>query len=168
MNGYNEAPAISGAFGEAWLIRMGPPGTRGSVDVDAALAGWIVRAPHAHPLWRYWMLSVVHLRPLEGGKPPQLRFPEATHEIVIVALNPEHPLPPLDHAPGWPVHYLTPIDVCEQMVVPNDAVAVEIAGLCVRAICDGASPDQDHRRWWAHTIGATAAHYREGRHGAVQ
>lgn len=152
MKGYDEVPTISGPFGEAWPVRMGPLGTRGSVDLDAALAGWIVLAPHAHPLWRYWMLSVVHLRPLEGGKPPQLRFPEATHEIVIMALNPEHPPPPLDHSPNWPVHYLTPIDVCEQIDAPSDAAAVEVAEWCVRAICNGASPDQDYRAWWRNAI----------------
>ena len=130
---------------------------------------WIVHAPGAHPFWTYWAVSIVHLRPIAGAKPPHKKFPGATHEFMILALNPDKPLPSLDvpSTGKWPLYFLEPFDVVEQFEAATDAIANEIGELAVRAIVAGkASPDQDYRSWWAEAIRETAEHYRSGKHAA--
>src|SRR5687767_6509261 len=90
-----EAPTLSGPAGQAWRLRLAPPGERSRPDFDGTVAIWICRAPGAHILWDHWMLTAIHLRPIEGVKAAHKHFEAATHEFMIVALNPEQPLPSL-------------------------------------------------------------------------
>jgi hypothetical protein len=144
-----------------------PLGERPSPDQDATIGAWIIHVPGAHILWDHWMVSVVHLRPLEGVKPALKRCPEATHEFMILALNPEERLPSsLVVGNEFQVRYLTPIDVVEQFTAADDATADRILEDAVYAIVNGfASPDQDFRSWWHRAIADTAAHYNDGTHG---
>lgn len=161
-----EPATYRGAAGEAWRVRMPEVGKRALPDHDGTVDTFIVRAPGCHVFWSHWMVIVVHLRPIPGVKPAHVKREGATHELLILALNPEQPLPPLDaSAPGWRVHHLTPIDVAEQFVAANDAIAARICELAVLAIVDGvASPDQDWRRWWSLATQQTAQHFAAGVH----
>jgi len=39
------------------------------------------------------MVTLIHLRDLAGmSKPATKRYPEASHEVVVMSLNPDHPL----------------------------------------------------------------------------
>ena len=74
----------------------GPYGTAEPVPVPddpraaETLCTWLLTAPQAHPMWSQYMLSVVRLRDLPGFPPPKRQFVGATHELFVVALNPEH------------------------------------------------------------------------------
>jgi hypothetical protein len=159
-------PTFAGVGGSAWRLELPAVGQRRTRDEDGTVGGFILHVPGAHVLWDHYAISVVHLRPIEGVRAPTKRFETATHEFLIMSLNPEQPLPSsLRVDDEFRLNYLTPIDVVEQFEVPDDVGADHILEMAVRAIVDGfASPDQDWRLWWAGAIKATAAHYRDGTH----
>jgi hypothetical protein len=160
-------PTFEGVFGQSWRVTLPPVGERGKPDFDGTVGGFLVRAPNAHPLWDHYMLSVIHLRPIAGVRPADIRLPGATHEFIIGSLNPEQPLPQTleAHSDAFRLSLLRPIDVVEQFIAATDAVADEILELSVRAIVDGhISPDQDYRSAWKQSIAATAAHFADGTH----
>jgi hypothetical protein len=159
-----EPPTFEGRAGKAWRLTMPPPGERPLRDHDGTVGGFIVNAQGAHPFWDHWMISVVHLRPIEGVQPATIVVEGATHELMIAAIDPELPLPSLDAATeSWRVHWLRPIDVLEQFQAKDDAVAHQILELAVQAIVGGyASPDQDWRRWWKNAVASTAERYASG------
>lgn len=159
-------PTLEGRAAKAWRLPLNPQ----TPDQAAGLAHWLVEHPSAHPYWTRWHVSLIHLRDIPGVPPAKKRSAEVTHEFIIYALNPdsygEHPKAFTEAK--FSFRYLTPVDVVEQFELPADSLAIHIAELAVRAICDGlASPDQDFRRWWGQTIQATAAHYRTGKHGVA-
>jgi hypothetical protein len=160
---------FAGVAGQAWRLQLPEAGKRERPDHDGCVGAFIVRVPGAHPFWNHWSAAMVHLRPIDGVKPPVIRMPGATHEFMIQALNPESPLPALPDSleigPDLKLYHLRPIDVVEQFAAANDIVADHILELAMRAIVDGiASPDQDWRDWWKHVIAQTAAHYGDGTH----
>lgn len=159
-------PTFTGEAGEAWRLELPPAGQRGRPDFDASVGGFLLRAPRAHPLWDHYAISVIHLREMAGVRPPVIRTPGATHELMIMALDPRQALPSsLEAGPDFRLHYLTPIDVMEQFPAENDAVADQILELAVRAIVDGqGSPDQDWRAWWKEALTVTAEHFIDGLH----
>jgi hypothetical protein len=100
-------------------------------------------------------------------KPPVIRTPGATHELIIAALNPDQPLPDLEAVGRGEAsfQFLTPIDVMEQFTVTDDAMAYRLCELAVRSCVDGfMSPDQDWRSSWRTSIAHTAQHLRDGVH----
>jgi hypothetical protein len=92
---------------------------------------------------------MVHLRDVEGIMAANKSRPDVTHELLIVALSPEAQLPKVD-GPEFPVaHMLTPVDVAEQVTLPDDGVASILVDEAVKAIVEGQlSPDQDFRTAW--------------------
>lgn len=162
---------IIGNRGRGWHIPISPVGQRGRPDADGTVIGWLLHAPGAHPFWNYYAIAVIHLRPIDGVRPPTIRVEGATHELMIIALNPEKPLPDLDAVGRGEAsfEFLTPIDVVEQFSVRDDAEAARLGELAIRVCVDGlASPDQDWRSWWKRAIAETAEHFRAGRHPEVR
>jgi hypothetical protein len=164
-----DTPTFMGRGGTAWRLRLRPLGERGRPDFDGTVDGFIVRVPGAHVLWDHWMVSLIHLRPIAGVKPAHLSESDVTHEFMIVALDPDQPLPALDVDATFTPKWLRPIDVMEQFAAADDAVAAQILEDAVRAMVDGvASPDQDWRAWWKRAIADTAQHYADGTHGDLR
>lgn len=163
---YPDPATVTGSHGAGWRLRLPPIGERGRPDFDGTVDGFVVRVPGAHPCWDHWLVSLIHLRPIVGGRDPHIAFPGATHELTIASLNPEQPLPSLDQiGDGAGFSWLTPFDVVQQFQARDDAVAQRILELAVNAICAGvASPDQDWRSWWREMLLKTATHYAEGKH----
>lgn len=156
-------PTITGRMGRAWLLPLPDPPRL--PDHGGSLAGWLVEASGYHPLWCRWFVSVSHLRDMPGVPPAEKNFAEATHEFMIVSLNPDHYADHQNLAPtkGWGL--LVPADVVEQFEAPADQYATRFCELAVRAIVDGhLSPDQDYRRLWTRTVSETIRHMREGKH----
>lgn len=92
---------------------------------DASLSVWFVHAPWMAPvgLWHWHYVGLVHLRDLPGqSKPPTRQFPEATHELIAMAVDPSvaDPL-----SGDWDnLKFLSPMSVCQQFVAANDSEAL--------------------------------------------
>lgn len=160
------APDLQGVVGRAWIIPLSAVKT--TADHEATLECYLLDVPGVHAFWHRWALYVIHLREVPGQtKPAHITLPGATHELMILSIDPDWSPDFAKRALGFEggIPFLSPPDVVQQFIVRDDADARQLAGLCVRCIVDGmASPDQDWRRWWAGTIATTASHIREGRH----
>jgi hypothetical protein len=51
-----------------------------NIRVTPCLAAYKLTHPIAHPIWKEYLLSVVHLRNCE-------RHPDSTHEITVIAIH---------------------------------------------------------------------------------
>lgn len=163
----SRTPDIVGASGRAWQLPIAPIGQRGRPDADGTVIAWLLHAPAAHILWCYYAVAIIHLRPIPGVPAPIIRGDGATHELMIVSLNPEVPLPDLEAVGRGDdsFAFLAPPDVVEQFTVRDDAEAARLGELAIKVCVDGiASPDQDWRSWWKRAIADTAAHFRAGQH----
>lgn len=152
-----KASDLEGEGGTAWVI---PPDFKES---PAGVAQWLVHAPGAHPYWSWYCVACVSLKSVSGIDEAFKQFPGATHEIIFVALNPDHPLPDID---DWKsMHWLKPADLVHQFIVNSDNDASELTSKIVEHICRAAiSPDQDNRTYWKNCVNATAEHARLGGH----
>ena len=138
-------PNIEGPHGRAWVLDLEGHRAKHHNPDDATVAGWIISAPWAHPVWHSYMLFVVHLRTIEGRPPPKKSFVEATHEIMLFAHNPEVPYQNVIDAPA----YLLPANFVAQFVCATDEAAKIKCEQCVMEIVKGQlSPDTDHIQSW--------------------
>jgi len=125
----------------------------------AGLAGFVVFATGYHPFWSEWLVMSCHLRDEPGVPPAKKQFPEATHELQIVALDPESVVYP-DSAKKSKVKHLTPVDQIVQ-VVATDQEMIRIVELAATAIVScNCSPDQDYRSWWKPAVENGLKHMR--------
>ncbi|MFF8034895.1 hypothetical protein [Streptomyces sp. NPDC016626] len=140
----------TGPFGTARRV----PSTNYHDSKPAGVDAWIITAPHAHPLWSQYMLAVVSLAGIPGLPDPVRHYPDATHELHVVALNPDHG--PYDAArigPPGTIHFLTPVNVAEQVTTTDDQ-ARALAARCAQAVVDGLlnpetadAPDRIRAAW---------------------
>lgn len=148
------SPDMAGRFGEAW---------RCPAVSDTAIALWLVRINH-HPSVLFWAVGGISLDPARGFNRRQMISREATHEITIYALDPEHD-PPDPDVWEYP-HYLEPADFKTQCELPKrrgDLITAQIVGQIVEMIVEhGQSPDAVNRPFWNRAVGATVRDYREG------
>lgn len=154
----NVAPALSGPSGQAWLAVL-PEEHR-----LASVAYWLLHCPGAHPVWAWYIVACIHLRAEEGLGDAHKAFPEATHELVVFAVNPEVALDPAKPV-EWMANRLTPQNVVQQFQVGTDSDAERVVYALMAAFCDGRlSPDSDHQRSMSGAILGTADHIRQGLH----
>ncbi len=160
---------------KAWIGRevTGPAGTATEIIAEAfdrpeqaaTLATWFLHCPGQSPAWDSYMLSVIHLRTIEGVREPVIRFPGATHEVLLAALDPGS-APSVDNPDSWQL--LMPINVEEQVELPDDEAAVRLAELAARAVVTGAlwaePPLSGQVEPWRTTLVKTAAHARGEEH----
>jgi hypothetical protein len=152
-------PTFSGPAGSVWEVVV-PDKPEG----HAQLCQWLMFAPTAHPWWRYHVLCVVHLRPLNGDK-PHIAFPGASHELLVLAIDPEAEagIDPDDYRTQ--ARWLTPPDVVVQFIAADDDQARDVARFAAEAVARGLIvPDPDHQTAWEKGIAATAEHIRLGGH----
>lgn len=163
MDSYTREPDENGVVGRAWKMKRpegGPP------DWQLNVTTWIVNRPGAHPFWSYWMVAVISLEPMPGVRPAHKQYPEATHEFIILSLDPKKPLPEIDgRLEGCRAYPLMPPDAVVQFHgLENDKVE-ELALLAVKAIVNGQlSPDQDYRKLWHTAVQQTVHHLKNGHH----
>lgn len=162
-------PTYEGQAGRAYRCE----GVRDQVIAEGdptAITGivqWLLHVPGAHPFWSWWALNAIHLRDVPGMPPANKHYPGAEYELLVVALNPEHPAPDPRRVPEDGLKFLTPVDVCEQFhdVPGGDEKVRELIELFAKAVCDGAlSPDQDFRPLWRRYLDGTLDHFRKGLH----
>lgn len=139
-------PIASTSFGAAWLIDLEPDEVaRGSTSHG------IIHAPWAHPLWSWYVVWSVHLRPIEGFPPASLARPEATHEFQVWAAQDLDPN--ADRSADIVRKLLSPQNLVVQLELPDDAAALEITRRLLTAVARAElSPDTDHRRRQLHWL----------------
>ena len=121
------------------VLLTGPIGTATYLDPAlnnkaTTLETWFLHLPTAHPFWPRYILSVVHLRPVPGFGPAHLLYPEATHELIVVALDPaKNPTP--GQPESW--HHLTPVNVTYQFHGLTDAGAAGLARTAAELVVEG-------------------------------
>jgi hypothetical protein len=130
---------------------------RGVIDHppdDACLSVWLVHAPWMHIAWCWHYCSLIHLRDLPNqSKPPTLQFPEATHEFIVFALDPDH-RPNLDVEKLEPLHILEPVSIVQQFNALSDAAALGRVEHMLRHVAQGQlTLDSDGRRSWRTMLG---------------
>lgn len=123
-------------------------------EKDGVLVNWVVEAPWAHPVWHSYSILLLHLRPIEGLPPAILHREDATHELLVHALNPDHPREELIKT-GVLIHFMTPINFGAQFVELSDELALDRVERTVREIVDGhLSPDTDYQLEWRRRFGS--------------
>lgn len=154
----------------------GPHGTAVRIPVQdhpTTVSAWIVNAPYAHPFWKQYSVTVVRLADVEGYPPANKQFADVTHELMIVALNPD-----VDHDPDLiaageqTLNHLEPVNVAEQFVADDEA-AETVCWFVVRAILQGQLPPEpvlgyeEFRAAWSQAIHSTLDHNKDPHHGAM-
>lgn len=141
---------------------------RNHVDEKGTIDFWYIHAPWANPMWSYYFLGLIHLRPIEGqSQAPIIRRPGATHEIMLYALNGD--FEPLADASA--LRYLTPVNFIGHFIAKSDEDARAITEATVIEICMGhLSPDTDYIRQWIMRFGdfCFKDDYRNAKPGSVE
>jgi hypothetical protein len=155
---------IAGAFG----IARRAPQAHLAARPDTKDA-WLIDGDYWHPLWGQYVLAVSTLEEIPGARPVVLHVEGATHEISVLALNPDHPTT-IERLLIGPIHFLEPASVCEQFICPSDEIAVELGFLCARAVCFGQlNPEPEantERKAWRFSIAQTLNHFKDPTHGS--
>jgi len=153
------SPTFRGPNGVAWEVPLPEHETS-----HAQLCQWLIFAPGAHPLWRYHVIVVVHLREMNGQQ-AKLAFPGASHELMVLAVDPDAEDTIEPEEPETQVPWLMPPDAVVQFIVANDEQARRVARFAAEACTRGLIvPDSDHLRSWQEGIAGTAEHVRLGGH----
>jgi hypothetical protein len=145
----------TGPFGRAWTCDVDAFALAKGIapDAHATLAQWIIEARWAHPIWDSYAIILMHLRPMADGRETLIHREGATHEMLVFALNPEHPRSPTIHGTG-PVHFLQPVNFGAQLVEPDDAAAMTRIEDTVDRIINGTlNPDTDALSQWIALFG---------------
>lgn len=143
-------------------------------EASETVAHWLLRAPMAHPAWSQYVLACVRLRDVPGLPPPHRQFQGSTHEIFVVALDPEHG--PYDAAKmagymtgagGLP--FLTPINIVEQFIASDEEMRLLTAwaawGVCRGVLWPETSDAPEKiRTAWRMSLTKTLAHIRNEMH----
>jgi hypothetical protein len=166
-------PDFSGSAGRAWKLEVWGP------QAAATVCHFLITAPVYHPLWYQYDLAVIRLGSFPGLPAAHLQFPGATHELMVMALNPEtghgkaghypeHHTPECmngEHVRKRNLSFLEPGNVAWQ-VIAGDAEMEQLAGMAVQAVVDGKwnpetadAPDAIRAAWNA-GLTRTLAHLR--------
>lgn len=135
-------------------------------ESPAALVCWIVTAPMYHPAWSQYALSVIRLADTPGVPPAVLRFPGATHELMVMALDPTRG--PVTATTGQ-IGFLHPFNIVEQFEATDDEMR-DLASLLVQAVVQGLldpetsnGPERIRENWLTSAV-KTLAHLRGEEH----
>lgn len=160
----DESTPAEGAYGNAILLDC--------PDVPEAsetVCSWLITSPYWHPAWSQYLLFVVRLRDNVPGFPaPRRQFPGATHELLVVALNPtDGPFGPdfMHRYKDGGMPYLTPVNIAHQIEGTDDE-ASELAMLAAKGVVHGFlkpetgnGPDRI-RAAWKSSLTRSLAHIR--------
>lgn len=102
---------------------------------ETRLDGWLLHIPEATPFWYLYICAVVHLRPHEGSPAPKLQFPEATHEILVLALDPHTSI--INREDMRNVVVLTPENYALQFTARDDEHAMQVCQAFAQALVEG-------------------------------
>ena len=138
-------PDLIGIAGKAWKQDLEGYRKLHPEEADGALCGWIVFDPCAHPLWHYYLVCCVFLRAVPGVPPAKINLAGATHEIFVIAFDPDQKRIPLNDPPRM----LTPINFAGQWISESDEQAIaKVEGAVMEIVRGTLSPDTDFIQQW--------------------
>ena len=149
-------PDYAGRWARAWQCdlerarRLRPPGMR-----DAVVAHWVLEAPWSSQVVHSYSLMLTHLR-FMPDKGPIIRYlDDATHELALIAINPQADRALMLVAPAHPDEvWLQPPVFAAQLVAPSDQAAIQQMLRAVELVGEGRlSPHPTHARAWAEIFG---------------
>jgi hypothetical protein len=147
-------PGDNHADARAWSLDLPAIRARHGLpaDGDAGIAVWVIDSPGSHPVWWWYRLSLIHLRPRFADDLPLIYLPGATHELVLEALDPTFYPPPVDDIPP---RFLIPANFAAQLRCPSDAAAIKtVETQAILPLMQGTlHPDTDFRRLWIDRFG---------------
>jgi len=158
------------------VVHYGPHGDAHHIpathyqDHPAILAAWLITAPVWHPLWSQYMLAVITLADTPGVPPAVKDHPDNTHELAVLAMNPDRGPYTIDSFAAKTVGYLTPGNIAERFTA-TDEQAVQLAEMCVWGALEGLLPletadaPERIRAAWRQSIHRTLDHARDPHHG---
>lgn len=156
---------VTGFAGSATLLRLTPTDGPPDPTLATTVGLWFLTCPGQSPAWSEYVLAAVHLREADGMPPARISQPGATHEVLLLALDPARSPSPLDTS-TW--RHLMPANVAVQIRVPDDDAARGVLRLAASAVADGLlwaePPLSGQTEPWRSTLQETAAHFR-GEHG---
>ncbi len=136
-----------GLAGEGWKMEAEPHDIKDPANT-ATLSSWLIFAPGQTPAWSHYIVFGFHLRDIPGAKPAMKRDPRATHEVMILALNP-------DMGPGITVEnftdrqdlcrakgtgwFLKPANLAKQFE-GTDEELIKLTDLLAKRVVEGALP----------------------------
>lgn len=153
---FRAADRDGNTLGRAWRCDLPALRRRLKLDParDAAILQVVVEAKWANPTWHSYFVSLIHLRDIPGLR-TIFYFADATHEIVVEAIDPGKRRLPiiLGESPGV-VSTLRPANFAAQIVEISDELAIERVEKAITMIVRGElSPDTDHRAAWCGLFG---------------
>lgn len=149
-------PVISGEAGKAWAcdLSVGYRQMGKTREHDACLRHWVIEVPAAHPFWHSYSLVLIHLRPMPNFPPPEIYFQDATHEMWLIALDPDKDRNQLLANGIVKGHWLHPVNFAAQFIEITDDEAMKRIENTIQLICDGKlNPDTDAREEWVNLYG---------------
>lgn len=154
--GFSRDPDFMSQHIRAWVSKK-----PGDDENKSLISRWFIWYPNSHPLWSWWMWSLITLEDVEGLPPAKKDYPEARYEIMCHALDPGKGRPDIDG--DDPIHFLQPVDLVKQFTVDTDNEAIVLSSECVREMVWGLGPppDTDYRRSWGERIDQAAYNARE-------
>lgn len=102
-------------------------------EVSSMVDGWIIHAKGISPAWEHYFLCIGHLRDYPGWTKADKRFPQATHELRLDAMDSARN-PVADDHKSW--CFLSPPNVVWQFVCASDDEAGVICRALVREAID--------------------------------
>lgn len=130
------------------------------------LDGWLLDCcVGAATPWGYYFLSLAHLRQLEGMPPVELEFPEATHELLLRAVDSSERVP--DRRRPQEFRTMSPVNMLVQFSSDSDEQAGDVLRHVAQALVDKDLPVEpvtvlnsyqfwiDKVRWFADHVRTT-------------
>lgn len=106
-------------------------------ELGAGVARWFLHCPGQSAGWDHYLLTTIHLRPIDGVPAHLIQAATVTHELIVVALDPARD-PVAEDPSTW--SFLSPWNTVEQLELPDDDAARLLTGRCAEAVVCGMLP----------------------------
>jgi hypothetical protein len=168
---------ITGPYGTVDFVK--PPGLRdprisrkNKAANQLSRGMWLINSPGWHPLWSQYVMSAISLKSHRDLPEAKLKFEGATHEILLVALNPDFPQTVgsiKGHAKTGKMPFLKPVNIAEQFECTDDEVRQMCWYACRAVVYGGLNPETSDapnliRENWLTALTKTLAHIRGEAH----
>lgn len=139
---------LLGAAGAAWNVMPDDPAW------DACVRLFYVKLDTYHPMLKWFVIAVSHLRDIPGAKPAMKEAPDKSHEFLLGAIDPEDFLfEDFDPSNPQKFKFLPPLIVYYQQNRLTDSTAIRVADRLAQDLIDGVLvPDELTRVAWVNAI----------------